>query len=131
MLIKEQPEKLRAERVRKLGVWRKLKDTPKWRLNKSKAQHIRRDRVRNSEITLTSEDILFLIDFQENKCACCKKDFSESLKYELDHINPVSKGGGLTLDNIQLLCKSCNCSKGDKMINYRNEISFIKGGLNG
>lgn len=32
----------------------------------------------------------------------------------IDHVVPESKGGGLTMDNTQTLCKSCNSRKGAK-----------------
>lgn len=32
----------------------------------------------------------------------------------VDHIKPVSKGGGNEENNLQWSCKSCNCSKGNR-----------------
>lgn len=37
----------------------------------------------------------------------------------LDHIRPVSKGGKTEIDNLQLMCKSCNEEKDDQIIDYR------------
>ena len=71
---------------------------------------------------LTSEDVNFLFDFQKGQCGCCKKKFTETVKYEIDHIVPVSKDGPTTLSNSQLLCVSCNRSKKDKIIRYIPEI---------
>jgi len=43
----------------------------------------------------------------EGQCAKCRN--RERLEY--DHIIPVSKGGGNTVRNIELLCEQCNRSK--------------------
>jgi len=45
-------------------------------------------------------------------------------RLEIDHVVPYSKGGATTLDNLQLLCKRCNCVKGAKMPASANP-SFI------
>jgi len=45
--------------------------------------------------------------------ACVKCGVKENLHF--DHIIPVSKGGGSTAANIQLLCGSCNLKKSDKI----------------
>jgi hypothetical protein len=47
------------------------------------------------------------------KCTYCgsKKDLS------VDHIVPVSRGGSNENDNLVTACRSCNSSKGDKMLN--------------
>lgn len=53
---------------------------------------------------------LSLIERDGNKCNMC-----HSLEYlSIDHIIPLSKGGSDDLTNLQILCRSCNSSKGDK-----------------
>jgi 5-methylcytosine-specific restriction endonuclease McrA len=84
----------------------------------------RRARKTNTENTLTTEEVKFLYVLQSGKCGCCGKEFSNIIKYELDHIVPVASGGGLTLGNTQLLCRSCNASKGSKTIRYIPSFIF-------
>lgn len=40
--------------------------------------------------------------------------FSKRLNAHIDHIVPVSRGGQNNKENLQLLCVSCNTSKGAK-----------------
>lgn len=47
------------------------------------------------------------------ECPICHKEYNID-ELELDHIVPWSKGGKTIPENCQLLCKSCNCSKGAK-----------------
>lgn len=46
-----------------------------------------------------------------NKCCYCG---SEN-KLEIDHIIPISKGGREDERNMQVLCKKCNLSKGNRI----------------
>lgn len=45
----------------------------------------------------------------------------------VDHITPISKGGGDDTDNLVLACKSCNSRKRDLTINqFRFHVSWGK-----
>lgn len=46
-------------------------------------------------------------------CAYCGRK-SEKRIFEVDHIKPRDKGGKSVLENLQILCKSCNSIKGTK-----------------
>jgi Protein of unknown function DUF262/HNH endonuclease len=50
---------------------------------------------------------------KDKKCAICKKIVNYS-DYELDHIDPHSKGGRTLLENSQITHKACNASKGNR-----------------
>lgn len=45
-----------------------------------------------------------------HRCARC----GSTKRLGLDHIEPVSKGGPDTLENLQVLCLSCNSAKGNR-----------------
>jgi 5-methylcytosine-specific restriction endonuclease McrA len=87
----------------------------KYRLDnpeKHKAQkQNRRARERNAGGILVPEQIKILVKNQNNKCACCRNELN---KYHVDHIVPLALDGSNDILNIQILCPTCNLSKGAK-----------------
>lgn len=100
---KENPEKLRAAQLR----WDK--NNPD---KKQVHRENRRCREKDAPGQMSSDIGIKLFEAQSGKCAICRVKLGE--KYELDHIVPLILGGGNEDGNIQLLCVTCNRSKGKK-----------------
>ena len=66
---------------------------------------------------------------QGGHCNGCKEHF-QTQHLEIDHIQPRSKGGTDHLDNLQLLCGSCNRIKGNRpqeyLVSVLNDKSLVK-----
>lgn len=82
---------------------------------------LRRARERNTAIDRIDPIDVFIRDSW--RCYLCgeKTDKNlrgayEDLAPELDHINPLSKGGTHTLNNVACSCRKCNLSKSDKQL---------------
>ena len=76
-------------------------------------------RQRKQDRALTYEEIRLVFDRDGSKCQNCGITNEEHLinqgqNLHFDHIYPLSKGGLTIVDNMQLLCRSCNSSKKDK-----------------
>lgn len=105
----------------------KAKHAERYQQNKEyfrAAWHKRRARLRNAEGSHTKEDIQFILEKQKGKCVTCAVCITTD--YSVDHITPLSKGGSNNKDNIQLLCKSCNSSKGNKdPIEFMQTLGYL------
>lgn len=59
------------------------------------------------------------------KCCKCRKSLTWET-FEVDHINPHSKGGRTNLANAALICKSCNASKGNRAVSSAHESDYVQ-----
>jgi len=100
------------------------KDTIDVRWHKEAAKRQRRRALQKAlPASFTHKEWKELCEKYDNRCLCC----GVQGKMTPDHIVPLCKGGAGTIDNIQPLCRHCNCSKREKIIDYRNEqISFLE-----
>ena len=77
-------------------------------------EHRRRARAQGVASDFSEDDWQVTLSAFGEKCAYCGQDKSP---LEQDHWISVSRGGAYTLGNIVPACKSCNCSKRNKMPN--------------
>jgi superfamily II DNA or RNA helicase len=61
-----------------------------------------------------------LLSRDHNSCCCCGRSLGKGIKLEIDHIVPVKLGGKTELNNLQILCKTCNLVKNTQMISFLN-----------
>lgn len=131
------PEKLAAYRPKELvsmyskSYYEKHKETIKHKtraykkLNLDKCRewrHNRENKMLGGSVSIGIIEKLYLL--QKGKCACCGLNLGKN--YHLDHINPISKGGTNTDDNVQLLKDICNMSKSAKdPIEYMQSKGFL------
>lgn len=90
-------------------VWRK--NNPESR--KASEARRRTNKISNTSVHYTADDLKRLFEAQTGCCYC---DADLSLSYHVDHVIPLSRGGGNGADNICLACPECNMSKGNKML---------------
>jgi len=90
----------------------RLKNIVNRRISERIKSSRRRLLARNTYKKYNAKDIQALKEKQLNKCIYCKKDIKN--KYHIDHYEPLSKGGADSIENIQILCPSCNMKKHNK-----------------
>lgn len=83
----------------------------------------RRARKLNAPGKYTEADIQVLFLSQSGLCVSCHTKLDQ---YRVDHIFPLSRGGSNYPENIQLLCPSCNSSKGNKTMEEFVAIKALK-----
>lgn len=80
-----------------------------------KAKFRRRARKEKVGGIFTKVEFQSLCEGYGNICLCCR----QQKPLCADHVIPLSRGGSNSIENIQPLCRSCNCKKHSKTIDYR------------
>lgn len=75
-------------------------------------QRRRRARKLGTDPDLTPEQWNEILDEFGHRCAYCASDGP----LERDHVWPISRGGRHTRDNVVPACRSCNASKGSRIL---------------
>ena len=101
----------RRNRKRITGYNKKYDQTPKGKLCRKRMKHNRRMHEEQTKATLTAPQWQKILKMQNSKCNLCGRRFTNKLPPTTDHIIPLSKNGGLTFENAQALCQSCNSRK--------------------
>lgn len=60
-----------------------------------------------------------LLERDGDRCYYCGMKFDFSVRHTrptIDHVKPQSKGGGSSIHNLRLACRSCNNHKGDMTV---------------
>jgi hypothetical protein len=60
------------------------------------------------------------------KCQYCGRGIENGIKLVVDHINPRSKGGLATLDNLVTSCFECNMGKRDYLLDLHEQRTVLK-----
>lgn len=106
-------DKIRAQRITNPDVWRRA--CAKWAKKhpeKRRAVNNRRRALKYaSGENYRASDIADILKRQRGKCAYCAIELKRTVRH-IDHIMPLAGGGGNGRRNLQLLCQSCNHSKG-------------------
>lgn len=95
---KANPEKVRANQQR-------------WYIANQDVQRRRRGTYAVSDFSF--EEWLTILEMFNHSCAYCLRS---DVKLTMDHVQPISKKGQHSCENIVPACKSCNSKKGNRLI---------------
>lgn len=102
-----------------------------WKRNnrENSVKHTQLDKARKAGVEIEPYNFSIIREYYGNICLCCRRN---NVKLTVDHIVPISMGGGDIIQNIQPLCGSCNSKKSRKIIDYRPlpyPSEYVKGYL--
>jgi len=87
-----------------------------------------RRRVRMRATSDVPNSYILKLRTSRKTCPKCKQRFSEENPVAVDHIIPIARGGTHTRDNLRVLCRSCNSSRGlamDDVSNFQLNLEMM------
>lgn len=78
---------------------------------------------RNISRSISRNVMLQVVRRDRGVCCSCRKNVPDD-EVEFDHVIPHSRGGPSSVDNVRLLCRSCNRKKGDNLDGFLRSGSF-------
>lgn len=103
------------DHVRKTNKAWRYKNHSQWKKAHALRTRNRRSKLKGADGDFRFPDIIDVWNSQDGRCVYCAKqlgDSPEERKYHIDHITPISRGGGNDPGNLQCLCPPCNLAKG-------------------
>lgn len=110
---KQSREYARANKEKRREYNARWRSTPRGNALHRAKEARRRARKRSAPGDHTASDVLTRYDLQAGKCYWCGKRVAFG-EHDVDHIFPLSKGGGNGPGNICVSCPACNRSKSAK-----------------
>lgn len=88
------------------------------KLNKLRHDINRRNNYKRIQSVKQLEEVFIKSNYKCTKCQITNEDhlIDYGTNLHVDHIIPITKEGTNDLNNLQLLCRKCNVSKGNKII---------------
>ena len=71
--------------------------------------------VKDKKREFTEEQRAAIYRLGKGKCAKCGKKVDENSEFHADHKKPYSRGGKTCISNGQILCRTCNLKKGNRL----------------
>jgi DNA-directed RNA polymerase subunit RPC12/RpoP len=106
---------------------KKYPSSERWKKeNPERYAQYQRDRYLQKTYGITSEKFDRLVAAQDNKCAICRKEFTNGWSINIDHNHKTSKVRGL-------LCPNCNRALGlfkDDVRRLKRAVQYVLGDTN-